>query len=257
MGLYNKQWETVIGFLLRPEESEKFFFIYLFKIYVSDLGFSTSGGITTSRNECLNKSMYQGYYTTDVDQWDDYLECQDNSWLDTDLWMESTMLFDDMNGISLTFIYDMNNSIFTTWIANGGNVHPVFYLNNNTLITSGNGTKENPFVLSLERKESITMDVLSVKKLEDIFINDDLSGIVWNIENDSIIKIENGIIKPLQKGTTKIFGNKDGNYYEINVTIIQNIVSNPNTKVGISIIICLLFGGSLIYLVSIKNKRIL
>ncbi len=205
-------------------------------VYLSDFALATGGGSTTSREECLNKSML---HINEYPSWSTAHDCQDNSWLKTDSWQEATMTLDDQNGISSAFIYESNYDIFTTWIANGGNVHPTFYLNNNSIIVSGDGTQNNPYKLALEENKSVELKVSSKKELNEIF-NNIGNDIDWIIKDKSILEIKNNTIVPLKVGVTEVTGEKDNTIYNLRVIITDDLFINPSTNASISIIILII-----------------
>ena len=228
-------------------------------IYVSDLGFSTSGGNETSRQECLNISMSaNGFSSNDNNHWYKKPDCQNNSWLDTDSYYESTFNFDDQYDIASTFIYNHDEvNIFTTWISNGGSVHPVFYLKNDAIISSGDGKKDNPYKLMLEESNSTKLTISSKRDIKDIFSDIEPSKINWKVEDESILKIENNTIIPLKVGVTEILGELDGIQYRLKVEVTEDLLVNPKTYTPIIIIISLLtIIISSIILINKKSMRI-
>ncbi len=115
-------------------------------IYASDSGFATSGGTTTDRKTCLEKGLYE---------WSDsnYKDCYKNNWLyDLQISEWSQWLINpraDTN-FEVAFMYH------TGYIHFDGDVNvilrqvrPSLFLKSDVKITSGNGSKQNPFKLTL------------------------------------------------------------------------------------------------------------
>lgn len=110
-------------------------------IYASDYGYATSGGSTTSRSECLNKELFN-WDNTDVSN------CKDNDYLfkaDYPQWIIDPRINYD------TYVYFINS---TGHLRSFGNyneyaVRPSLYLKSSIKITSGNGSKTNPYQLKI------------------------------------------------------------------------------------------------------------
>ena len=226
-------------------------------MYLSDLGFSTSGDSIVSRRECLNKNMlYDNTMITLNNSWFKSHECYNNTWLATDAYQESTFNFDDQYGISSGFVYRNGDGYtFTTWLANGGNIHPVFYLKNNTIISSGDGTKDNPYKLLLEENNSTKVTLSTTRKLTEIYQDIDVSSITWNIEDESILKIENNTIIPIKVGVTEITGELDGVKYKLTVEITKDLLTNPKTSPPIFVLIGIIFVFGLFIIKYKKEKK--
>ena len=110
-------------------------------LYPSDYGYATSGGITTDRNACLEKEIYN--WTSS-----EYSDCYNNNWL-----------FTSSNEWTLTTRSGNNYNVF--YIANTGNINssyndannkfkirPVLYLKSNLKVKGGNGTSTNPYIIN-------------------------------------------------------------------------------------------------------------
>ena len=110
-------------------------------MYPSDYGYATSGGMTTNRASCLAKELRK---------WNDlsYSDCKNNDylynsslyqWMITPYSSNSNLVFDVY---STGYVYGdvARNSYFSA--------SPVLYLNSTVQITGGDGTSENPYILS-------------------------------------------------------------------------------------------------------------
>ena len=210
-------------------------------MYISDLGFSAAGSDQTSRDICLSINMMygDGLGQDAASAWFKNKDCLNSSWLNENSPMEATMTFDDQYGISSSFVYG-DEEIYTTWITNPGNVHPVFYLNNDAVITTGDGTSANPYQLRLEKSASIEVKISSKKELNKLF-NDIGNDIKWVVKDTSILKIENNTIIPLKVGVTEVTGEKDNIIYNLKVVVTDDFFINPKTSNNFIIIIIILF----------------
>ena len=119
---------------------------YIGLMYPSDYGFSTSGGATTSRTNCYRISIIDWQKSS-------YLDCKNNSWIfDNDnVWLLSPF---SQNNYSVFLIgkfgqVGVNSNINTNGIDyfSGHQVKPAVYLKKSARIISGDGSKENPFVI--------------------------------------------------------------------------------------------------------------
>ena len=110
-------------------------------MYSSDYGYATSGGSTTDRASCLAKELFNwGSFS--------YSDCKNNDWL-----------YDSSNNQrTLTPISAYSNTLFNVSSYGPVNtrhaydydaVSPALYLSSNVRISGGNGSKTNPFTLSL------------------------------------------------------------------------------------------------------------
>lgn len=97
-------------------------------------------------------------------------------------------------------------------------------------LNAGNVVIEHALTKNINLKDG-KQDI--TKLFEDI-----ASDINWSVENDKILKIEDGKIVPLKAGTTKITGEKDNDAYVLTITVLDE-QENPNTKdIVIAIIAC-------------------
>ena len=110
-------------------------------MYPSDYGYATNGGVTTNRSTCLINDLYS---------WHLFEDCINNNWL-----------YVNQAQWTLTPLVTSSNHVFRRYASGYINyalgsvsktdmaVVPVTYLSSNIKITSGSGTKELPYVLSL------------------------------------------------------------------------------------------------------------
>ncbi len=109
-------------------------------IYPSDYGYSTSGGSTTSRATCINTSM---------GIWDNNSDCYSGSWIpnDTFQWLLSPFAY---NANYYAGGIHSEGQIAVGCVAYGYYVRPSVYLQNNILISSGDGSSSNPYKIVIE-----------------------------------------------------------------------------------------------------------
>ena len=107
-------------------------------LYPSDYGYATSGGSTTSREECLAKELYN---------WTDsnYSDCKNNDWLLYSSYQWAIAPYSDCSS-DLFFVFS------TGYVGHGiafsaGAVRPVLYLDSMVEITGGTGTSSDPYVV--------------------------------------------------------------------------------------------------------------
>lgn len=109
-------------------------------LYPSDYGFATSGGRTMNSSACANKQL---------SNWNSFEECPNNNWLS--FYMQEGKI------ATITFNADNENEFFA--ITPEGNLlnqninteeiefYPTLYLKSDVEFLSGDGTKENPYIL--------------------------------------------------------------------------------------------------------------
>ena len=109
-------------------------------MYPSDYGYATSGGSGADRATCLN---------TTLDSWDDssVSDCKNNNWLFDNSTYQLT-LTPSAQSSSAAEVFDLRPSGLVSLAGDYGGVRPVGYLLSNTSIQSGDGSLENPFILS-------------------------------------------------------------------------------------------------------------
>ena len=109
--------------------------------YVSDYGYSTSGGDTYNREFCLNYTLYN---------WNDFEEpeCVQNSWFNVEhMWFINP----EYNNENATKVFIKDNDGFSLGdnVSSVYNVFPTLYLKNNVIIISGDGSESNPYKLKI------------------------------------------------------------------------------------------------------------
>ena len=113
-------------------------------VYPSDFGYATSGGSEKNRDICLNTSIYKWY--------DQQIEdCKNNDWLykNTETLWTITGTVDANNGI--TVITGFGYVLYISYASSfDRSVYPSVYLLENIKIINGEGTKENPYELSVQ-----------------------------------------------------------------------------------------------------------
>ena len=112
-------------------------------MYPSDYGYATSGGTTTNRASCLAKEMYNWFDSSVSD-------CKNNDW----------MYNSSINQWTITPRQDRADRVFsvlnTGYVSNGYAysfnlvVRPVVHLNSAIKVITGSGTKESPYILSVQ-----------------------------------------------------------------------------------------------------------
>ena len=111
-------------------------------MYPSDYGYATSGGSTTDRNTCLNTALYTWNSISVSD-------CKNNNWLyDSENYQWTLTPISD----SSIYVFLVNRYGYVNYRTcyNTSNVaSPALYLSSNVKISGGEGTKENPYTLSL------------------------------------------------------------------------------------------------------------
>ena len=111
-------------------------------MYPSDYGYATSGGDTTNRETCLAKELYNWYSSS-------YSDCKNSDWLFDSSTIQWTLTPFSRNSSNVFFVritgyvnhngYGARNSL---------GVRPSVYLSSNISITSGDGSRSNPYTLS-------------------------------------------------------------------------------------------------------------
>ena len=109
-------------------------------MYPSDYGYATSGGTTTNRQSCLAKELYN---------WDSssYSNCKNNDYLFDSSRYQWTITPHSSRSY-LVFYVDFSGFVGNLGVTSSLASRPVLYLKSTVEITGGNGTSENPFILS-------------------------------------------------------------------------------------------------------------
>ena len=109
-------------------------------MYPSDYGYATSGGSTTDRATCLNKSI-GSWSNSSVN------DCKNNDWLFRYYqWTLSPSVSSSYASTVITVCKAGYVSAYNAFSAN--DVRPVVYLLPSVVIQSGDGSSSNPFILS-------------------------------------------------------------------------------------------------------------
>ena len=111
-------------------------------MYPSDYGYATSGGSTSNRTSCLNKELYN---------WDSssYSDCKNNDWLyNSSNWQWTVSPY--AGSLDADGVFSVNNTgrVNSIYAFRAGDARPSVYLIPSTLILGGEGTLENPYLLS-------------------------------------------------------------------------------------------------------------
>ena len=109
-------------------------------MYPSDFGYATSGGTITNRTSCLSKEMYNWSSSS-------YSDCKNNDYLYNYTHSDWTMT-SLTSGPSSVFEVGYDPVLCTSSADSGRYVRPTAYLKPSVIITSGDGSQENPYVLS-------------------------------------------------------------------------------------------------------------
>ena len=108
-------------------------------MYASDYGYATSGGTSISREECLNKEIFNWYATG----------CYNNDWLyksSNGEWLLN--ISDSSSGLAYTiFKTEYGGYIQSNPISESYDVTPSLYLSPEVSIIEGEGTINNPYTL--------------------------------------------------------------------------------------------------------------
>ena len=106
-------------------------------MYVSDYAFGTSGGTTKSRTDCLNINTYN---------WNNNTDCRDNTWLFTNKWTAFMTFDSQIKDFTSLYGYGM---VFLNGLDTTSEIYPTAYLSSEAKITSGTGTKSDPYQLGI------------------------------------------------------------------------------------------------------------
>jgi len=113
-------------------------------MYPSDYGYATSGGDSTTRNNCLQNSLYNSWNTTE------YSDCKNNDWLlppNYTLWTLVSRSSTD-SGYLILYI-SKDGIIYNSGAYYSYQVKPTIYLKSSTKVMGGNGSSENPYQLTI------------------------------------------------------------------------------------------------------------
>ena len=107
-------------------------------MYPSDYGYATDGGSAVNRGNCLANVLYN---------WNNASDCYNNNWLYMDAWQWT--LTPNFSTSGTVFYITNSGNINRGHTDNTNNIFPVLYLKSSIKITAGEGSKENPYQLSL------------------------------------------------------------------------------------------------------------
>ena len=112
-------------------------------MYPSDYGYATSGGLTTNREACLAKELYNWNSSS-------FSDCKNNDWLydsSTAQWTLTPYSYDSYNVFS---VFDTGDVIeYFNLASDSIGVRPSVYLKSEVIITEGEGSSSSPFILSV------------------------------------------------------------------------------------------------------------
>ena len=112
-------------------------------MYPSDYGYSTSGGTTTSKETCLNTSLFEWNGSGVSD-------CYSNSWIYNEDYCQWTLspeaYIDDAN-----YVFDVGSDgfVFGDNANYGSDVRPAVFLQSSITIDSGDGSSQTPYKLTM------------------------------------------------------------------------------------------------------------
>ena len=110
-------------------------------MYPSDYGYATSGGTISNRDSCLAKELCNWSSSG-------YSDCKNNNYLydsSTSQWTLASLTNDASRVFYITNSGSVSYANTSSLSTNPS--YPVLYLSSNVTITSGNGTKNNPYTL--------------------------------------------------------------------------------------------------------------
>ena len=111
-------------------------------MYASDYGFATGGSSSVSRDVCLSQYMVNWY--------DNYIDCKTNNWLYDANGEDQLTITMNNSPQSVVGFGNRYSQYITYYYSNySSSIRPSLYLKENVTIVGGDGTKENPYRLSL------------------------------------------------------------------------------------------------------------
>ena len=179
------------------------------------------------------------------------------SWvqIDTYLW---TMNYYDDYGVT---VYYLSKTETVNYEDNNSYILPTVYLKPNVYINDGDGSIDNPYQITLEKQQSVTLKINdNGVDISSIFSNiDKNANVQWRIKDDSIVKIVDNKIIPLKVGQTTLIAEYENNVYNIEVTVNDNksnSIINPNTGYNMYLMfITLILIVSSILIITYKKKK--
>ena len=129
-GVMTNQWYTYERGTLRNASNPLYWDGLVGLMYPSDFGYAAG-------NSCVTETSLYTYKA----------ECKSNNWL----WMTNTeeWLMTQNSGGSVFRMSAYGYTIFSAMITNDYSIRPTFYLTSNTLITNGDGSIDNPYLIGL------------------------------------------------------------------------------------------------------------
>ena len=129
-GVMTNQWYTYERGTLRIESTPLYWDGLVGLMYPSDFGYAAG-------NSCVTETSLYTYKA----------ECKSNNWL----WMTNTQewLMTQNSGGSVFRMSAYGYTIFSAMVTNDYSIRPTFYLTSSTLITSGDGSIGNPYLIGL------------------------------------------------------------------------------------------------------------
>ena len=129
-GVMTNQWYTYERGTLRNASNPLYWDGLVGLMYPTDYGYAAG-------NSCVTETSLYTYKA----------ECKSNNWL----WMTNTeeWLMTQNSGGSVFRMSAYGYTIFSAMITNDYSIRPTFYLTSNTLITNGDGSIDNPYLIGL------------------------------------------------------------------------------------------------------------
>ena len=160
-----------------------------------------------------------------------------NNWLfDTD--KPILTMTPSRNYLSKILVSDSVNTFSVRDASDSGEIYPSVFLADDVYIVGGDGTITNPYTLAKGKKEfniNITQD--SVDHALASYVSEiDPAAVNWDISDNSVISLNNGVFKTLKVGRTTLDASVNGVFYVINITVngiqqrVNDSVSTSNTN---------------------------
>ncbi len=215
-------------------------------INTSDYLYQTAGSTAVSRDECLNT----GY-------WRQLVDCTNNSWFKASwIWAINQYEYSDNSWASSPAHAVEGNEVTASQ-----SVYPVVFLNSHVYSTDGDGSKKNPYKVSLYHEvEFINDDNSEIVKVENNtkveykeLTKENYTFLGWYEDTELTKKYDfNNLVSAPKKLYAKWISNKVEN---VDNNKVKEVTMNPKTGDSAIIAIILLFISSAsLYLVN-KNKN--
>ncbi len=121
---------------------------YIGLMYPSDYGYATSGGNLSNRNICLTKELYNWGLNDVLVNEDKWNYCRENDYIYENIYQWVLSPRTDLSYAAM----EIRKAGYINSVSagdSGRTFKPVLYLKSNVLITSGDGSKDNPYRLAL------------------------------------------------------------------------------------------------------------